>query len=287
VPALMVLHERGQVDLDATVATYLPEFTGGGKEAITLRQLCTHTSGLDRSLSPEPDWYDFKNAFRRLCREKLRQPPGTRFQYSDLNFILLGEVIQRVTGRKLDRFCREEIYGPLKMVDTGFLPSDELRARIAPTERIGTTVLRGTVHDSKAQAMGGVAGHAGLFTTAADLARFARMILNEGTLDGTRLLKPESVRLMTTVQTPEGLGVQRGLGWDIDSDFSAPRGEVFPIGSFGHTGFTGVCLWIDPTSQTFWFLLSNRVHPEPGGDLRPLQRRLGTLAAEAVKGVDS
>lgn len=285
VPALMVLYERGAVDLEGAVVTYLPEFKGGGKETVTVRQLCTHTSGLGRAMSREPDWYDFKSAFRRLCAEKLRSVPDTIVQYSDLNFILLGEIIQRVAGRGLDVFCREEIHGPLRMSDTGFLPVGDVRPRIAPTERIGPDVLRGTVHDSKARAMGGVAGHAGLFTTASDVARFARMILNEGALDGVRLLKPETVRLMTSIQTPEGLGVRRGLGWDIDSDFSHPRGDVFPVGSFGHTGFTGVCLWMDPSSKSFWMLLSNRIHPEPTGDIHPLQRKLGTLVAEAVQGV--
>ena len=287
VPALMVLYERGQVALDAPVLAYLPEFKGRGKEAITVRQLCTHTSGLGRSLSPEPDWYDFESAFRLLCAKPPVNTPGTTFLYSDLNFILLGEIIRRVAGRSLDEFCAAEIFAPLKMRDTGFLPSQAVRTRIAPTERIGPKVLRGTVHDSKAQAMGGVAGHAGLFTTASDVARFARMILSQGTLDGVQFLKPETVRLMTSVQTPAGLGVQRGLGWDIDSDFSHPRGDHFPTGSFGHTGFTGVCLWIDPVSRIVWVFLSNRIHPEPSGSIGPLQRRLGTLAAEAVKGFDS
>jgi CubicO group peptidase (beta-lactamase class C family) len=286
VPALMVLYERGKVKLDEPVTTYLPEFKGGGKEAITVRHLLTHTSGFPRSLSSEPDWFDFKRAFNMMCAQTLSVPPGTSFLYSDLNFIILGEVVQRLAGVKLDEFCAREIFKPLTMVDTCFLPSEVVRSRIAPTEKVGRTVLRGTVHDFKAQGMGGVAGHAGLFTSAADVARFARMVLNKGILDGSRVLKPETVNLMTTVQSPEGVRVRRGLGWDIDSDFSRPRGDLFPVGSFGHTGFTGVCLWIDPYSETFWLFLSNRLHPDASGNIYALQRSLATLAAEAVIGFD-
>ena len=284
VPALMVLYERGKVKLDEPVFTYLPEFKGGGKEAITVRHLLTHTSGLGRSLSQEPDWSDFKSAFSMLCAQTPSEPPGSAFLYSDLNFIILGEVAQRAAGMKLDEFCAREIFKPLKMVDTYFLPSQAIRSRIAPTEKVGRVVLRGTVHDFKAQGMGGVAGHAGLFTTAADVARFARMMLNKGKLDGSQVLKEETVNLMTSVQSPGHVRARRGLGWDIDSDYSRPRGDLFPIGSFGHTGFTGVCLWIDPFSQTFWMFLSNRIHPDPSGNIYPLQRTLATLAAEAVIG---
>jgi CubicO group peptidase (beta-lactamase class C family) len=134
--------------------------------------------------------------------------------------------------------------------------------------------------------MGGVAGHAGLFTTAADVARFARMMLNGGELDGVRFLQAGTIGLMTSVQSPPTVESRRGLGWDIDSAFSRPRGEVFPVGSYGHTGFTGVCLWIDPFSNSFWMLLSNRIHPAPAGNIYALQRSLGTLAARAIRGVD-
>lgn len=286
VPALMVLYERGKVKLEAPILTYLPEFKGGAKEAITVRHLLTHTSGLGRSLSQEPDWSDFKSAFAMMCAQTPSEPPGSAFRYSDLNFIILGEMVQRVAGMKLDEFCAREIFKPLKMVDTCFLPPQDVRPRIAPTEKVGRVVLRGTVHDFKAQGMSGVAGHAGLFTTAADVARFARMVLDKGKLDGARILKPETVDLMTSVQSPGIVRARRGLGWDIDSEFSRPRGDLFPIGSFGHTGFTGVCLWIDPFSQTFWMFLSNRIHPEASDNIYSLQRDLATLAAEAVNGFD-
>jgi CubicO group peptidase (beta-lactamase class C family) len=283
-PAVMVLLERGKVDLDTPAFAYLPELAGGGKERITLRHLLTHTSGLGRTLRGGPDWSNRKKAGEMLRAEPLDHPPGSAFLYSDLNFIVLGEIVRRVSGKSLDAFAADEIFGPLKLADTGFLPPPAWLPRIAPTEKIGREVLRGRVHDPKAQALGGVAGHAGVFSTAADMARFARMMLNGGELDGVRILKPETVRMMTRVQTPASLKAQRGLGWDIDSDFSRPRGEVFPIGSYGMTGFTGVCLWIDPFSETFWILLSNRVHPDQSGNIYALQRRLGTLAAEALRG---
>ncbi|MBM3835464.1 MAG: beta-lactamase family protein [Verrucomicrobia bacterium] len=283
VPALMILYERGQLKLDDPVARHLPEFKRG---SITIRHLLTHTSGFTRTLSGFPDWGDFKAAFKLICAERPENPPGAAFLYSDINFIILGELVQRVAGMKLNDFVAREIFGPLKMHDTSYRPPESKRSRIAPTERAGREVLRGKVHDPKAQRMGGVAGHAGVFSTASDVARFARMLLNEGELDGVRILRPETVKLMTTVQTPASMKTRRGLGWDIDSEFSRPRGKLFPVGSYGHTGFTGVCLWIDPFSKTFWMLLSNRVHPEPSGNIYALQRALGTMSAEAVKNFD-
>jgi CubicO group peptidase (beta-lactamase class C family) len=281
-PALMILSERGQLKLDESVATYLREFQGSRNQAITLRHLLTHTSGLGRSLSSSPDWADMGRALNLVAMDHLARAPGAEFLYSDINFIILGQVVQRVSGRKLEEFVAKEVYEPLKMEDTGYLPPRDKWERIAPTEKVGGTVLRGKVHDPKAQRMGGVGGHAGVFTTAADMARFARMLLAGGALDGVRILKPETVKLMTGVQTPGSMKTKRGLGWDIDSEYSRPRGQLFPVGSFGHTGFTGGCLWLDPASDTFWLLLSNRVHPDGSGNIYPLQRTLGTLAAEAA-----
>lgn len=285
-PALMILYERGRIRIDEPAKTYLPEFTGGGKDAITLRHLLTHTSGFTRTLHRTPDWANHSKTMECIFTEILSHPPGAEFLYSDINFIILGEIIVRVSGMKLNEFATREIYAPLNMKDTCFLPGDDLLARIAPTEKIGREVLRGKVHDPKGQRMGGVAGHAGVFTTASDLARFARMMLNGGELDGVRILKSETVRFMTEVQTPPTLKARRGLGWDIDSDFSRPRGPLFPLGSYGHTGFTGVCLWIDPFSRTFWMLLSNRVHPDASGNIYALQKTLATLAAESIRDFD-
>ena len=285
-PAIMLLIERGQIKLDATVRTYIPEFQGEGTEKISIRHLLTHTSGLRAGLPAKPEWSGYDAGIALACVEKATNAPGTFFRYSDINFILLGEILQRVSQRPLNEFVAEEIHGPLRMRDTGYLPSANLHSRIAPTEQTAEGMLRGKVHDPTARRMGGVAGHAGLFATAADLARFARMMLSGGELDGVRLFKPETVKLMTSVQSPEAVSARRGLGWDIDSPYSRPRGTVFPRGSYGHTGWTGTVLWLDPFSKTFWIFLSNRVHPDGKGNILPLYSTLGTLAAKAVEGFD-
>ena len=282
-PAMMLLVERGQVNLDEPVRTYIPEFQGDGKEAITVRQLMTHVSGLRGDIETKTDWRGQQTAIQKACAEKLQSPPGTAFRYSDINFFLLGEIVQRVSHQPLEEFVAREIYQPLKMNDTGYLPPADKLPRIAPTEVVNGKPYRGVVHDPTARHMGGVAGHAGLFTTAADLARYAQMLLNGGSLDGVRIFKPETVELMTSVQTPSSLAIRRGLGWDVDSSYSGPRGKLFPIGSYGHTGWTGTSLWIDPFSQSFVIFLSNRNHPSESGNVSALRARLGTLAAEAIR----
>ena len=278
-PSVMLLIERGKVKLEVRVQDYIPEFRANGKDEVTIRHLLTHTSGLRSGLGRSVEGPEM--ALRFACQEKPVTPPGTAFCYSDINFIVLGEVVRRVSRRSLDEFAAREFYRPLQMRETAFKPSEKLRSRIAPT----TGAMRGTVHDPTARGMGGVAGSAGVFSTAADLARFCRMMLNGGELDGVRVLKAETVRLMTSLQTPPSVVGRRGLGWDIDTGFSR-RGDVFPIGSYGHTGFTGTLLWLDPFSKTFVIFLCNRVHPDGHGEVRKLWTTMGTLAAEAVVGFD-
>ena len=279
--AIMQLVERGQLDLDEPVVRYLPAFAAHGKETITVRQLLTHYSGLRPDIDLKPHWSGYAAGVALACAEKPRSTPGSTFVYSDINFIILGELVRLASGLRLDAYVAKEIFTPLGLNDTGFLPPAAKLPRIAPTELIDGAMLRGVVHDPTARAMDGVAGHAGLFTTAPDLARFCRMLLNGGELDGVRILSAASVAEMTRVQT-DGSN-RRGLGWDIDSSFSGPRGRWFPAGaSFGHTGFTGTSMWLDPGAQTFVLFLSNRVHPDGKGDAGPLRRTLGTLAAEAV-----
>jgi CubicO group peptidase (beta-lactamase class C family) len=284
-PAIMPLIQRGQVSLDAPVCTYIPQFTGQGREFVTIRELLTHTSGLPPDLDTN-EWHGYSKAIKMACHTKLQSPPGTTFIYSDINFILLGDIVQRVTKKPLQDFVQTEIFGPLKMTDTGFLPPKSKLPRIAPTEVIKGKPLRGVVHDPAARRMGGVSGDAGLFSTASDLARFARMMLNGGELDGVRIFTPDTVKLMTTPQSPSAVHVLRGLGWDINSPYSSPRGSLFPIGSYGHTGWTGTSIWIDPASKTFVIFLSNRNHPTDVGDVVPLRHELGTLAAQAIIGFD-
>jgi uncharacterized protein YbbC (DUF1343 family)/CubicO group peptidase (beta-lactamase class C family) len=284
-PAIMLLVERGKIRLDDLVTRYIPDLHPDAAE-ITVLHLLTHTSGLRPGIPGSPSWQGWEHAIDLACREKPTNPPGTIFRYSDINFILLGEVVQQASGRKLQDFVRSEIHGPLKMADTLYLPPTNNLSRIAPTEQSEQGILRGVVHDPTARRMGGVAGHAGLFTTASDLARYARMLLNLGELDGVRIFKPETVKLMTSVQSPAAVDSRRGLGWDIDSGYSRPRGKLFPLGSYGHTGWTGTCIWIDPFSKSFWMLLSNRVHPDGRGNILPLQLTLGTYAATAIDGFD-
>lgn len=285
-PAVMMLVERGLIKLDEPVRNYIPEFTGGGKERITVRELMTHTSGLPGDVALTPKWHGTEAAIRLAAAEKLMAPPGTEFRYSDINFFLLGEIVARVAHEPLNVFCAKEIYKPLKMVDTGFLPDKSKIPRIAPTQWTDGVMLRGVVHDPTARAMGGVAGHAGLFSTAPDMARYARMLLNLGELDGVRIMKPETVKLMTSVQTPPDIEDRRGLGWDIDSGYAGLRGSHFPRGGYGHTGWTGIAFWIDPFSKSFFILLSNRVHPDGKGNVLKLYRTVGTLAAEAITDFD-
>jgi uncharacterized protein YbbC (DUF1343 family)/CubicO group peptidase (beta-lactamase class C family) len=285
-PSVMRLVEAGRIDVDKKVSTYISEFQGEGAAEVTVRHLLTHTSGLRSGIPATPPWAGYEQGIALACQEKPTHTPGTLFRYSDINFILLGEIVQRVSGRKLNEFAASEIFGPLRMRDTGYLPAASLLPRIAPTETSPEGMLRGKVHDPTARRMGGVAGHAGLFSTATDLARYARMILNLGELDGVRVFRPETLKLMTSVQSPSEVLARRGLGWDIDSPYSRPRGTVFPRGSFGHTGWTGTALWIDPFSKTFWIFLSNRVHPDGKGNTLALYLTLGTMAASAVEGFE-
>ncbi len=284
-PSILLLAERHQLRLDAPVRDYLPAFTGDGRDAITVRHLLTHTSGLRPGIPSRPAWSGYQGAIERAVAEKPTDPPDQRFRYSDVNFILLGEIVRLVGGLPLDAFATTNLFQPLGMTDTSFRPNPTLQPRTAPTTLDGNSYLRAVVHDPTARRMDGVAGHAGLFTTAADLARFARMLLNEGELDGVRVLQPETVRQMTQVHTPPNLPeARRALGWDIDSPYAGPRGEHLPVGSYGHTGWTGTSLWIDPFSRTFVILLANRNHPTEDGSVVPLRRQVGTLAAEAIEG---
>ncbi len=283
-PAIMLLIQSGQLDLEARASKYWPSFGVIGKENITVRQLLTHTSGLRPDLSLNPPWTTTTTALQLTCEEKLITPPGEAFCYSDINFIVLGELVRRISSKPLDEYVHQHIFKVLGMKDTGFNPPKKSLGRVAPTEKTASGVLRGVVHDPTARRMEGVAGHAGLFTTAEDLAIYSRMLINQGRHLERVLFTPETVRLMTEVQTPPLVTARRGLGWDIDSPFAGPRGKIFPIGSYGHSGWTGTSLWIDPYSKTFVIFLSNRNHPSEDGSVLGLRHRLGTLAAEAVQG---
>jgi uncharacterized protein YbbC (DUF1343 family)/CubicO group peptidase (beta-lactamase class C family) len=294
-PSVMRLVEEGRLRLSDRVAVFIPEFARYGKAGITVQHLLTHTSGLRPDLDLELEFSGADEAIRRASEEVPLAPPGERFVYSDINFFVLGEIVARVGGMPLDRFARTYLFDPLGMRDTFFNPPAHLKARIAPTEPCrplgwpcggpGATLLRGVVHDPTARRMGGVAGHAGLFSTADDLAIFCRMLLGGGAVDGKRVLSPLTVARMTRPATPPHLAEVRALGWDIESPYSANRGDLLPLGSYGHTGFTGTSIWIDPRTELFVIFLSNRVHPDGRGEVTALRGQVATVAAGAVAGV--
>jgi len=281
-PAVLQLVEDGRIRLTDTVATFIPDFGKYGKNRITVRDLMTHMSGLRPDVDLGEPWTGYDTAIRLATEETPQAPPGRRFIYSDINYFLLGEIVARVSKKPLDAYVKERVFTPLGMSDTMFLPPPSLTARVAPTE---PATLRGIVHDPTARRMGGIAGHAGLFSTAADLATFCRMLLHGGSLGRVRILSPLTVGRMTTPATPDTEGNVRGLGWDLDSSFSANRGEVLPLGSFGHTGFTGPSLWIDPATRVFVVFMSNRVHPNGQGNVTPLRAKVATIVASAISEV--
>ena len=276
--AVMQLVERGELSLDDPVAKYWPELKTNGKEQIKVRDLLTHYSGLRPALDSKPKWSGHDTALRMIEDEKPVFPPETNFIYSDINFIILGELVSRISGKPLDVYCDEHIFKPLGMKDTGFKPSPDLRPRIAPTEyQHGSQgkILCGEVHDPAARSMGGVTGHAGLFSTANDLAIFAQMILDGGSRRDVQILSPRMIEKMTTPQSPPESLPLRGLGWNIDSSLGS-------IGSFGHKGYTGTGIWIDPVSNTYVIILTNRVHPNGKGKVEPLRTRVLSLVNESI-----
>ena len=300
--SIMILLERGQLRLSDTIDKFIPELKGKDSGKVTIQQLLTHTSGYQPDFDLRKKWTGNDAMLKELEIEPLRQPAGTKFVYSDIGFIVLGEIVRRLSNQPLFVFADENVFTRLKNRDSSFMPLDfssrsQKFSRIAPTENVkgqqsylgssfdgngGDAILLGQVHDPTAYRMNGVAGHAGLFSTADDLARYCQMILNGGTLDGARVLSANTIAAMTKPYVVSETGATRGLGWDMNSSFSANRGELFPLGSFGHTGFTGTSVWMDPTSETFYVFLSNRVHPDGKGDVTQLRNKVATIVASAI-----
>jgi len=276
-PAVMKLLDEGRIGLLDPLSRWFPEFAASGQEQITILNLLTHTSGLDDiTVGTEQS---MECAVRKAAAEKYRQRPGSHFHYADLNFILLGELVRRVSGETLDAFCRQQIYGPLGTSATMFLPSRDLSVSIAPTSGAEC----GIVQDPNARRLGGVAGHAGLFSTAHDLSRYARMILGGGVIDNRRILSERVVTQMTSPYFYNNGAVTRGLGWDMESPFSAPKGSFFSQASFGHTGYSGSSIWIDPQQDLFVILLTNRVNYRDTKSFNQLRRDVSTVAAANFK----
>ena len=334
--SIMILVEQGKIRLNDTIGKFIPDIDDEQVKKVTIQQLLTHTSGFAPDFDLKEKWTGRDGMLAALKKEKLRTLPGTRFVYSDINFITLAEILERVSNEPINGFFESKVGLPLGLTGgkTHFYPFGTERKiweppfeqLTAPTESIkgqqnylggefrgseaeATQILRGQVHDPTAFRMGGVAGHAGLFSTADDLARFCQMLLNggvasapvstvrvservgsknpsayaDGTDKGKRILSAQTIALMTRPIVVSETGETRGLGWDINTAFSSNRGELFPLGSFGHTGFTGTSIWIDPTSQTFVVFLSNRVHPDGKGDVTPLRARIATVVASAIE----
>ncbi len=282
---LWLLVEEGKLDVRDSLARHIPAFARKETEAITLEQMLLHTSGFIADNPLEDYQHGADEAWRRLHALNPKTPPGSRFTYSDVNYLLLGEVVAKVAGMPLDEFARKRIFEPLGMKETGYRPQGELKRRAAPTEKRDGHWLVGEVHDPRAATLDGVAGHAGLFSTADDLAIFVRMLLADGKHQGRAFLRPETLRRYTApheVDTAKGKGL-RTCGWDMATSYSANRGELFPKGiSYGHTGFTGTSLWLDPQSRTAVVFLSNRVHPDGKGNVTRLRGGVATITARAL-----
>ncbi|MFP6872783.1 MAG: serine hydrolase domain-containing protein [Verrucomicrobiales bacterium] len=283
-PCIMVLMERGKLKLSDPVVKHIPEFTGTNKSGVTIRHLLTHTSGLPPILPRKPPWSGYATGIKLATAIRMSAKPEEKYRYSDVNFILLGEIVRRSSGQSLKQFAREAVFKPLGMHNTGFVLKKSAYPHAAPTTREKDGLVQGVVHDPSARSMGGIAGHAGLFTTAPDLARYCRMITGGGTLGNVRILSSATVRLMTSTQTSQSRHkVKRGLGWDIDSPFSNPQPKgPAPGHSFGHTGWTGGSIWIHPASKSFLIFLSNRNHPYERRSIRPLREGLGKIAGKAL-----
>lgn len=277
-PAVIKLLDEGRVGLADPLSRWFPEFAGTEKGNITILNLMTHTSGLadvmvgaDRSV---------EGVLRKVAQQRFRGA-GSGFEYADINFILLGELVHRVSGERLDQFCREQIYNPLGTRETAFLPSRDGSSDIAPT----SGEPAGVVQDQNARRLGGVAGHAGLFSSAYDLSRYARLMLGKGSLDGTRILSEEVVGQMTTPYLCSDGRVKRGLGWDMASPFSAPKGTLFSDASYGHTGYSGSSIWIDPQNDMFVIMLTRRVDYRNVHNFNQLRRNVSTVAAADFRGL--
>lgn len=284
-PAVMQFYERGLISLDTPACKYLPAFAANGKQDITIRQLLTHYSGLPPDLDLSFAWQGKQSAIQMVMDTRPQTKPGEKFVYSDINFITLGLIVERLCGQSLASYATEHILKPLGLKASFFCPADSLRPSIAPTQYDESGhMLRGVVHDPTTRRMGGVAGHAGLFSCAQDCVIYAQALLEKlAGLPSPFPLQAQTLYLMSTPQQPAGKTDLRGLGWDIATHYSTARGAYFPASSFGHTGFTGTSLWLVPNSRSFVLILTSRLHPDGHGNVVALRRDVATAAALALR----
>lgn len=282
--AAMQLYQEGRFRLNDPVSKYLPAFGANGEKYITIRQVMTHYSGLPPDLNLKIPWSGKETAYKMAFAVKPDYPPGTHFRYSDINFIVMGALVEKLSGMSLNDYVQKYVFGPMGMTHTRFLPPASWRPEIAPTQYDKNHhMLWGVVNDPTSRRMGGVAGHAGLFSNAHDISIFAQNLLNLLAGKPSKFpLNRITAEKMTTPQNPANGTSLRGLGWDIESPFSGNRGELFPVGGFGHTGWTGTDLWIDPWSDSYVIFLSNRNYPDRFPDTIPLEGKLADAAAEAL-----
>ncbi|MEM8669784.1 MAG: serine hydrolase domain-containing protein [Planctomycetota bacterium] len=276
--SVMILVQRGLVDVDKPVSQYLPEFGAAGKSKITVADLLLHVGGLipDNALKDYQD--GIERSWQNIWALKPRSVRREKFVYTDVGFLVLGKLVERVSGQSLDVFADENIFQPLKMTDSSYRPSAELVPRIAPTEKRNDKWIRGEVHDPRAFLLDGVAGHAGLFSTADDMVRYGQMMLGRGSLGSVEILKPEIFEVMTRPRAiPRGT---RTFGWDHQSPYSRNRGTSFSDAAFGHGGFTGTVFWVDPKQDRVFIFLSNRLHPDGRGTVNGLAGQIATLIGQ-------
>ena len=281
--AVMQLYEQGKLSPNDPVSKYVPDFAANGKQDITIRQLLTHYSGLPPDISLADPWEGKQEAYTRAFAVKPIHPPGVQFVYSDVNFIVLGALVEKISGLTLDEYAQRFIIKPLGLTHTRYLPPVSWKPTIAHTQYDQGGMLRGIVHDPTSRRMGGVAGHAGLFSTGDDMAVYAQNLLDR--LAGRPSHFPLSrivLQKMVAPEQPATGTALRGFGWDIDSPYSGNRGTLFPVGSFGHTGFTGTSLWIDPVSDSYVVLLTNSVHPNGPKSITELRGKVADVAAVAL-----
>ncbi len=280
---IMRLHDQGIIDINKPVATYLESFDTHDKKDITIGQLLTHRSGLPAGIPVEDFTNGLEDAVEKIAETPLASTPDTQFLYSDLGPIVAGYLAEQATDKSLAELFREYIFTPLGLKKTGIRPSAHFLQKIAAYDFDKGTLVHGRVHDPRAFALGGCAGNAGIFSTASDVAIFGQLFLNNGRYQGKRLLSTTSIKAMTTPDDSQPKEEQRGVGFDINTKYSLPRGKLFAKNSFGHTGFTGTSLWIDPSTQTVVVILTNRLHPDGKGDVKKLRSTIGTLAAQLVQ----